>query len=189
MNARGPSDREARRALARTELSRVLSTRARLLELHPFWGAMLRQMRVVMSDALPALSSTDGVSQLFFNPRHTQHLNERQLAFTVAFNLAHIAFETPHRREERIPALWEQACHRVIRAALMADDQHNAEAGFPTYEDLDIILPGLGRIHSDLGDACDDMSIEQAYEHLFEPFRDTGLERVAALNGDIEVTQ
>ena len=102
-----PQDHEA-------EAARLAALRMQLLEMHPFWGYMLLQVRLIAVPELPVMAMTDCVSRIWYNPRLTCKLNLRELGFVLVHEICHQVLATTERRQEREPHKWNLATDYAI---------------------------------------------------------------------------
>ena len=104
---------ESPRALIDAELQRLAALRMQMLEMHPFWGYILLQVRLVPTFALPTMA-TDCVSRIWFNPDFTSTLETKELGFVLAHEVCHQVFESNARQEKRDPHKWNLATDYAI---------------------------------------------------------------------------
>ena len=102
------------------EEKRLAALRMQFLELHPFWGYILLQMRLIAAPKLPALAMTDCVSRIWFDPRRTAELGLRELGFVLLHEICHQVLATHERRQDRDPYKWNMATDYAIND-LIAD--------------------------------------------------------------------
>ncbi len=98
------------------ELERLASLRMQMLEMHPFWGYLLLQMRIVPAPGLPVFSATDCIRHIWFNPFLTRKLEMKELGFVLAHEVCHQIFATQERRGEREIFKWNMATDYAINA-------------------------------------------------------------------------
>ena len=149
----------------RAEQQRVSTLRMQLLQLHPFWGFLLLQVRVVAAPRLCAMAATDCLRHIWFNPLRTQHLRDAQLGFVLAHEVAHQLLASAGRQRGRNPALWNCATDYAINR-MVARMEHPARPGQPLYEVPDVDLPDGERVRVLLDRRFDGMIAEVIYEHL-----------------------
>ena len=106
--------------LAAAEGERMAALRMQLLEMHPFWGYILLQMRLIPAPELPAPAMTDRIDRIWFNPRLTCELNSRELGFVLMHEICHQVLAAAERRRDREPHKWEMAADYAIND-LIAD--------------------------------------------------------------------
>jgi predicted metal-dependent peptidase len=97
--AHASSDAQIRRRLTASQM--------RLMDRHPFFGALLLMAPVVVTDEFPT-AATDG-ARLFFNPHFVAPLTSAQLDGLVVHELLHCALLHRQRRGARDPFLWNVA--------------------------------------------------------------------------------
>ncbi|TNF32988.1 MAG: hypothetical protein EP329_08900 [Deltaproteobacteria bacterium] len=150
--------------IVRAEERRVMALRMQLLELHPFWGHLLLQVRVVAALELVAFAATDCVRHIWYNPLRTRHLTLRQLGFVLAHEVGHQVFASRERQRGRQAHLWncatDYAINRVV-ARIGHPARHEA-----LYESPDGHYPGLGDVRILLDARWDGRIAEAIYEEL-----------------------
>lgn len=109
------TDREAA-----AEAERMAALRMQLLEMHPFWGYLLLQVRLVPAMRLPAPAATDTIRHIWYNPRLTRELNVRELGFVLAHEVCHQVLASRERRNGREMFKWNMATDYAINS-LIAD--------------------------------------------------------------------
>ena len=102
------------------EMERTAALRMQMLEMHPFWGYILLQMRLVPAPELPAMAMTDGLRHIWINPRRTRDLSLRELGFVLAHEVCHAVFASSARQCGREAFKWNQATDYAINA-IVAD--------------------------------------------------------------------
>ena len=100
------------------ETERLAALRMQLLEMHPFWGYLLLQMRLVPALDLPSLAATDSISHIWFNPAMTRALDARELGFVLAHEVCHQVLATVERRHGREKFKWNMATDYAINALI-----------------------------------------------------------------------
>jgi len=95
------------------ESARLAALRMQLLEMHPFWGYILLQLRLTVSFSLPTMA-TDCVNFIWFNPKYTRSLDSRELGFVLAHEVCHSVLETGARRGNREHRKWNMAADYAI---------------------------------------------------------------------------
>ena len=98
---------------AETEAKRLAALRMQMLEMHPFWGYILLQVKLVPAQTLPTLA-TDYLKHIWFNPEFTAQLNTRQLGFCLAHEVCHQVLESFQRQGCREPIKWNMATDCAI---------------------------------------------------------------------------
>lgn len=96
------------------ELDRFAAVKMQLLEMHPFWGYILLQMKIVPAVTLPAFAATDLIRHIWFNPLLTKDLSIREMGFLLLHEASHQILLNEERRKERDLFLWNQATDYVI---------------------------------------------------------------------------
>jgi predicted metal-dependent peptidase len=152
-------------AIAAAELERVSALRMQMLQLHPFWGYLLLQVRIVPAPDLECLAATDCVRHIWFNPERTRHLSNAQLGFVLAHEVGHQLYATADRRRGRNPQLWNCATDYAINR-IVAAIEHPARYGAPLYDPPQGDIPGLGEIRILLDPRWDGKIAEAIYEYL-----------------------
>lgn len=145
------------------ELRRISALRMQMLEMHPFWGYLLLQLRIVPAPDLPSFAATDGLHHIWFNPALTRHLDSAQLGFVLAHEVGHQLFLTGPRRAGRDRLRWNMATDYAINR-IVADIRR--PAGGHLYCPPAGRVPGLGEIKPLLDPKYRDMIAETIYEHL-----------------------
>lgn len=79
------------------ESERLAALRMQMLEMHPFWGYLLLQVKLVPALRLPTFAATDMMNHIWFNPALTRDLNSRELGFVLAHEICHQVFSTMER--------------------------------------------------------------------------------------------
>ena len=102
------------------EAQRLAALRMQLLEMHPFWGYLLLQVRLVPAVELPTFAATDAVNHIWFNPALTRQLDIRELGFVLAHEVCHQVLATEERQNGREEFKWNMATDYAINA-LVAD--------------------------------------------------------------------
>ncbi|MDD4816535.1 MAG: VWA-like domain-containing protein [Victivallaceae bacterium] len=102
------------------ESERLAALRMQMLEMHPFWGYLLLQMRLVPALGLPTFAATDAINHIWFNPALTRDLDVRELGFVLAHEVCHQVLATMERRNGREEFKWNMATDYAINA-MVAD--------------------------------------------------------------------
>jgi len=102
------------------ESERLAALRMQMLEMHPFWGYLLLQMRLVPALRLPAFAATDAINHIWFNPALTRDLDVRELGFVLAHEVCHQVLASMERRNGREEFKWNIATDYTINA-MVAD--------------------------------------------------------------------
>lgn len=98
------------------ETERLAALRMQLLEMHPFWGYMLLQVRLLPALELPALAATDCLHYIWYNPAMTRELSVPELGFVLAHEVCHQVLATVGRRCGREEFKWNLATDYAINA-------------------------------------------------------------------------
>lgn len=98
---------------AETEAKRLAALRMQMLEMHPFWGYILLQVKLVPAQTLPTMA-TDCLKHIWFNPEFTAQLNSRQLGFCLAHEVCHQVLESFQRQGSRETIKWNMAADCAI---------------------------------------------------------------------------
>jgi len=153
------------RQIVIAEEKRVSMLRMQMLEMHPFWGYLLLQLRIVPCCGLECLAATDCVRHIWFNPLKTRHLSNPQLGFVLAHEVGHQLYATRQRQRGRNPHLWNCATDFAINR-IVSQIVHPARPGRRLYEPPEGEIPGLGEIHILLDPKWDGKIAEAIYEYL-----------------------
>jgi len=159
------ADIERNRVIS-AELSRAQSLRMQMLELFPFWGFLLVQVRLVPDAELECIAATDCVRHIWFNPLKTRHLNHRQMGFVLAHEVGHQVFASAERRRGRNAHLWNCATDYAINRIVAG--MRDPATGRGQYEAPEGAIPGLGEIRILLDPRFDGRIAEAIYEELAE---------------------
>ncbi len=114
------------------EQARWSAVRIQMLELHPFWGHLLLQLRLVLEPTLPAIAATDCLRHIWLNPLRTHALTTRQLGFVLAHEVGHQVYATLTRARGRDQRLWNCATDYAINRIVASIP--NASGTGPMYE-------------------------------------------------------
>ena len=153
--------------LIRSERERVSRLRMQMLEMHPFWGYLLLQLRLVPSPELPSFAATDCITRIWYNPLYTRHLRNQQLGFVLAHEIGHLLFASEDRRRGRNRQLWNCATDYAINR-IVADIQRPGSPPRPLYESPDGRYPDIGEIEILHDSKYDGMIAETIYERLLD---------------------
>ena len=102
------------------ESERLAALRMQMLEMHPFWGYLLLQVKLVPALRLPTFAATDMMNHIWFNPALTRDLNSRELGFVLAHEICHQVFSTMERQNCRENFKWNMATDYAING-MVAD--------------------------------------------------------------------
>ena len=100
--------------IAAAESERIAALRMQLLEMHPFWGYILLQMRLIAAPELPTAAMTDRIGRIWFNPRLTRELDTRELGFVLMHEICHQVLAADDRRRNREPHKWDMATDYAV---------------------------------------------------------------------------
>ncbi|MDD4097171.1 MAG: VWA-like domain-containing protein [Lentisphaeria bacterium] len=98
------------------EAERLSALRMQMLEMHPFWGYLLLQMRLLPAPRLPTYAATDGVRHIWYNPARTRELCLPELGFVLTHEVCHQVLATTARQDGRETVKWERAADYAINA-------------------------------------------------------------------------
>lgn len=86
----------------------------------PWWASLFLLCKRVETESVPTMA-VDG-THLFFNPKFTCSLGDRECMGVLLHETAHLALLHPFRRRHRDPLLWNLACDQAANALLAADN-------------------------------------------------------------------
>ena len=93
---------------------------AQLMIRHPFFGSLVYQHELELSDAVPTAAATpDG--RMLFNPEFVEQYDTQNLMFLIAHEVMHIVFAHSARRGNRDRDTYNIACDAVINEILVAE--------------------------------------------------------------------
>ncbi len=147
------------------ELKRISAIRMQMLDLHPFWGALLMRIKVTAAPNLGAFAATDCIRNIWFNPSWTRHLSHEQLGFVIAHELGHMLLVSHHRRMGRDHHLWNCATDYAINR-MVARIEHPARKGQALYHPPNGTFPELGEVKILMNPDFDHRIAEAIYERL-----------------------
>jgi len=147
------------------EARRVSTLRMQMLEMHPFWGYLLLQVKLVPATHLEAFAATDCIRHIWYNPELTSHLSTSQLGFVLAHEVCHQVLASMDRRRGRVHHLWNCATDYAINR-IVADIEHPGRPGQRLYDDPSGVIPGLGKVIILMDKRWDGMIAEAIYEYL-----------------------
>ena len=113
--------------------------RMQMLQVHPFWGHLLLQVKLVPALELDAIAATDCVRHIWFNPARTKRLSLPQLGFVLAHEVFHQLMASVSRQRGRNPLLWNCATDHAINH-MVADMKNPARPHEPMYRQPPRIL-------------------------------------------------
>ena len=100
------------------ERARIAALRMQMLEMHPFWGYLLLQMRLVPELTLPEFAATDFVRHIWYNPVRTRSLSTAEFGFVLAHEICHQVFASEERQNGRELFKWNLATDYAINAII-----------------------------------------------------------------------
>lgn len=147
------------------EAARISSLRMQMLEMHPFWGYLLLQVKLVPAPGLQTFAATDCVRHIWYNPLLTRHLTSSQLGFILAHEVGHQLFASEDRQQGRSHHLWNCATDYAINR-IVAGIGHPARPRGKLYAPPQGNVPGLGKVEILLDLRWTGMIAEAIYEYL-----------------------
>ena len=141
------------------EAERLAALRMQMLEMHPFWGYLLLQVRLVPAPDLPFFTATDNIRHIWFNPKLTRDLDIRELGFVLAHGVCHQVLASAERRNGREEFKWNMAMDYAINALVNAI----RVPGTPQWSDDRLYRMPPGALFDP---AYRDFIAEVIYEHL-----------------------
>ncbi len=160
-----PSIQDAGQDLLDREARRLSAVRMQMLELHPFWGYLLLQVKLVAALGLEAFAATDCVRTIWYNPLRTRYLSMPQLGFVLAHEVGHQLFASTERRRGRNAWLWNCATDFAINR-IVSQIEHPGRHRERLYEPPQGTFPELGEVKILLDRRWDGMIAEAIYEYL-----------------------
>lgn len=157
---------DADAALVARERQRLQALRMQLLEMHPFWGYLLLQMRLVPAPELPTFGATDCVRHIWYNPHLTRHLTNAELGFVLVHELGHQVYETQARQAGRDHLRWNMATDYAINRIVSQIQDPATRNAKPMYQPVNRKIPGLGKVQLLLDHKYDGLIAEAIYERL-----------------------
>lgn len=154
-------------ATYKKEASRLSKIRLEMLEIHPFWGYLLLQVRLIPAPQLQCLAATDCVRQIWYNPELTRSLSDEQLGFVLAHEIGHQVYATSTRQGRRNAHLWNCATDYAINR-IISKIRHPIRTSEALYQLPDGKHPKLGEIKILLDPQYEGMVAETIYERLDE---------------------
>jgi len=106
--------------LTKKELGRMSTLRMQMLQVHPFWGHLLLQVKLVPAPELDAMAATDCLRHIWFNPARTRRLSLQQLGFVLAHEACHQLMASLSRQRGRNAHLWNCATDHAINHMVVA---------------------------------------------------------------------
>ena len=162
-------------ALCAAESRRFAMVRMRMIDVHPFWGHLLLHFRLIPAPELSAFAATDCVRRIWFNPRHTQHLDVDQLGFVLAHELGHHLLESNPRERGRDALRWNMATDYAINRIVARIGGGGRPAPGVRYRSPDGHYPELGQVRCLNDPRFDGLIAEAIYEQLLAERPPAGL--------------
>jgi len=104
---------------------------AQMLLKFPWWASLyLHLVRVETEAGGIDTMAVDG-SHLFFNPKFTESLTDKECIGVLMHETAHVAFLHCYRMKWREPRRWNVACDKAINAVLVAANIELPKGGVP----------------------------------------------------------
>jgi predicted metal-dependent peptidase len=98
---------------------------------YPWWASLyLHLIRVETEAGGVDTMAVDG-THLFFNPKFTDSLTDKECIGVLLHETAHIAFLHCYRRKYREPMRWNVACDKAVNAVLLAANITLPKDGVP----------------------------------------------------------
>lgn len=91
---------------------------AQMLLLYPWWASLYLHLVRLETEAVDTMA-VDG-THLFYNPRFTESLSDKECVGVLMHETAHCAFLHCYRRKYREPERWNVACDKAVNAVLVA---------------------------------------------------------------------
>lgn len=110
-----------------------------ILYLHvPFWALLLENLSISVTRAIPTAAVHPLSNSMYLNPDFVSKLSNTHLSFLIAHEVAHVAFNTLGRRQNRNPEKWNAASDYAINAVLKASFGSMPASGLydSQYEDM-----------------------------------------------------
>ena len=148
------------------ESRRIAMVRMRMLDVHPFWGHLLLHVKLLPAPHLDAFAATDCRRRIWFNPRHTQHLDLDQLGFVLVHELGHHLLETQSRERGRDPLRWNMATDYAINRIVARIGCGERPAPGKCYRLPDGTYPELGEVNCLHDPRFHGLIAEAIYEQL-----------------------
>jgi len=97
----------------------INSIKRKLLIKYPFFGSVIANAKLVEQEEI-GTAATDGTN-ICYNPKFLETLNESQQIFVFAHEISHIAFKHIERSENKNKFAWNLATDAVVNALLKND--------------------------------------------------------------------
>src|SRR6266576_5458593 len=91
---------------------------AQMLLRYPWWASLYLHLIRVETESVDTMA-VDG-THLFFNPKFTESLTDKECIGVLMHETAHCAFLHCYRRKDREPERWNVACDKAVNAVLVA---------------------------------------------------------------------
>lgn len=91
---------------------------AQMLLRYPWWASLYLHLVRVETESVDTMA-VDG-THLFFNPKFTESLTDKECVGVLMHETAHCAFLHCYRRKYREPERWNVACDKAVNAVLVA---------------------------------------------------------------------
>src|SRR6266436_1043393 len=91
---------------------------AQMMLRYPWWATLYLQLIRVETESVDTMA-VDG-THLFFNPKFTESLTNKECTGVLMHETAHCAFLHCYRRKYREPRRWNVACDKAVNAVLVA---------------------------------------------------------------------
>jgi len=91
---------------------------AQMLLRYPWWASLYLHLVRVETESVDTMA-VDG-THLFFNPKFTESLSDKECTGVLMHETAHCAFLHCYRRKYREPERWNVACDKCVNAVLVA---------------------------------------------------------------------
>tara|TARA_Y100000114_G_scaffold142209_1_gene148613 strand:+ start:8666 stop:9790 length:1125 start_codon:yes stop_codon:yes gene_type:complete len=148
--------------------TRLSKAKTSLMLEYPFWGTLVMNMPFSLDENIPT-ACTNG-KWVKFNPDFVDTLNDEELKFLVAHEIAHPMFEHTTRRGERDGYKWNQAGDYVINKILTDEGLGKMPEGGLLDVDLYNRCDGVtDKIYNELPDTPED---GRGYGSAGQPFDD-----------------
>lgn len=129
-----------------TERNRIAALRMQMLEMHPFWGYMLLQIKLIAAVELPVFAATDCTRHIWYNPTLTKHLSAQQLGFVLAHEVCHQVFASQGRQYGRENHKWNCATDYAINIIVSDIEIPGSRSHEKLYDLPNVSIPGLGEV-------------------------------------------
>ena len=171
----------------RKYMKRLLLSRMRLLNRHPFYGLLLMHMRYGLSGE-DTTAYTDG-RRICFAPEFLESLNERELDFVLMHEILHVVLRHCTRGGDRDPERFNTACDIVVNSNILLENgmdlrsvtmRKHGEAmhlapngkeghGYTAEEVYEMLVPPAGGKRKNAGGKGDGRSAERLDDHSHWP--------------------